>query len=88
MSDPIRDELHRLSEEFKKLANSAKTSTEQFTENNIDLLMNKFGLTYQQAKAWLENEPNYFTTRRIFTEPQNKMVISRLSRSALLRTIS
>jgi hypothetical protein len=91
MSDPIRDELHRLSEEFRKLADlpknavfSNKTSTEQLMEDNITFLVNEFDLTNKQAKAWLEQEPNFIPIRRFFTarkpdedftEPQIVMLI-------------
>jgi len=50
--DPIGDELHRLSEEFKKLV--SPTSRETTTED-----LAKFGLTSEEAKAWLRNEPNF-----------------------------
>ena len=73
VDDPIGDELHKLSEEFRKLAglpaiDDGKTNKEQVTKNNISILMSEFSLTYNQAKTWLEQEPNYFTIRRIFTE--------------------
>ncbi len=42
----------------------------QFKENTA-ILMSEFGLTYSQAKSWLNQEPNYFTTRRIFTEKKS-----------------
>jgi hypothetical protein len=31
-------------------------------EDNISLLMNEFDLTITQASAWLEQEPNMFTS--------------------------
>jgi hypothetical protein len=51
MTDPIRDELHRLSEEFKKLVAVEETTPEQ--------LVQRFRLTLDEAKEWLENEPKY-----------------------------
>ena len=78
MSDPIRDELHRLSEEFRKLASlpknavfSNRPSTEQLMEDNITFLVNEFGLTNKQAKTWLEQEPNFVPIRRKETVPKS-----------------
>ena len=71
MSDPIRDELHRLSEEFRKLAGLPEStkipSLATIEKNNISVLMDEFGLTYDQAKVWLEQEPNYIPIRRKVT---------------------
>ena len=57
MSDPIRDELHRLNVEFKKLLGTS-TST-HVSEKTLPEDLIKFGLTLNEAKAWLENEPNF-----------------------------
>lgn len=55
MTDPIRDELHRLNEEFSKLLGishlAEKTTPEQ--------LIRRFGLTVNEAKSWLKRGPNY-----------------------------
>jgi hypothetical protein len=58
MTDPIRDELHRINEEFSKLLGISdgmhlveKTLPEQ--------LIQRFGLTAKQARSWLDKEPNY-----------------------------
>jgi hypothetical protein len=53
--DPIRDELHRLSEEFGKLlgSHSSAALVEKTTPENLMV----FGLTLDEAKAWLQNEP-------------------------------
>ncbi len=65
--DVIGDELHKLAEEFRKLAGlptsiSEKTTPEQLT---------KFGLTLDEAKAWLKQEPNFFVSRRKVTDFKN-----------------
>ncbi len=74
MNDPIRDELHKLAEEFKKLANESqkigkceKTTPEQLA---------KFGLTFNEAKTWLEDEPN-FSYDASYHEPQNRRKVTR-----------
>jgi hypothetical protein len=61
----IDDELHKLREEFEKLLNPEKV---QANETTIPEQLKKFGLTLDEAKAWLEQEPNFFTNRRIFTD--------------------
>jgi hypothetical protein len=55
--DSIGDELHKLSEEFRKLA-GLPTSTE-IPEKTPQEQLTKFGLTLDEAKAWLRKEPNY-----------------------------
>jgi hypothetical protein len=66
MSDPVRDELHKECEEIKKIVyeilydfRDEKTTPEQ--------LIRDFGLTANEAKTWLENEPDFHSIRRIFT---------------------
>jgi hypothetical protein len=56
--DPIGDELHKLSEEFKKLLGESfgKQGIKETTPEELSRL---FGLTLNQAKAWLKKEPNY-----------------------------
>lgn len=44
----------------------------KLVRDNMEILMYDFGLTYNQAKMWLEQEPNYFTIRRIFTDKKNR----------------
>ena len=74
MIDPIRDELHRLSEEFKKLLDEPddaisldKTSPEQLA---------KFGLTLGEAESWLKDEPD-FSSDASYHEPQNRRKVTR-----------
>ena len=55
--DSSRDELHRLGEEFKKLADNSNP-TNNIEKTTPDQLA-KHGLTLDEAKAWLEQEPNY-----------------------------
>ena len=53
MSDQIREELHRLNEEFSRLLGGSdleQTTPECLVES---------GLTFKEAKAWLENEPSF-----------------------------
>ena len=59
--DSIGDELHRLSEEFKKLLGDSKSETvaEKTTPEQLSKI---FGLTIDEAKAWLEQEPDYKPT--------------------------
>jgi hypothetical protein len=74
MSDPIRDELHRLSEEFKKLLaepddmySLGKTTPEQLT---------KFGLTLNEAESWIKHEPNFLSDAS-YHEPENRRKVTR-----------
>jgi hypothetical protein len=78
MTDPIRDELHRLNEEFDKLLGlhegvhlPERTTPEQ--------LVQCYGLTIDEAKVWIEQEPDfvptdgkkqYFRTDEDETEPK------------------
>jgi hypothetical protein len=57
--DPIGDELHKLREEFEKLVNGTQTKNDD-TETTPERIAELFGLSTVQAKAWLEQEPNYF----------------------------
>jgi hypothetical protein len=59
MTDPIRDELHRLSMEFNKLLNKRIVE-----ETMPEELVQKFGLTLREAKAWLKNELNYLADEK------------------------
>jgi hypothetical protein len=54
--DSIGDELHRLSEEFRKLVGK---STDFTLEKTSPTELSKYGLTLDEAKTWLEYEPNY-----------------------------
>jgi len=38
--------------------------------DNMNILL-KYGLSYDDAKAWLEHEPNYIPIRQIFTEDES-----------------
>jgi hypothetical protein len=55
--DPVGDELHRLTKEFRKLAGLPTDSNAPETTSPEQLT--RFGLTLNEAKAWLEQEPNY-----------------------------
>ena len=57
VDDPIGDELRRLSKEFRKLA-GLPTCTHKPAEVSPQHLT-KFGLTLDEAKAWMKKEPNY-----------------------------
>jgi hypothetical protein len=56
--DPIGDELHKLSEEFKKVLRES-FDKEIIKETSPEEFSHLFGLTLAQAKAWLKKEPNY-----------------------------
>jgi hypothetical protein len=53
--DIIRDELHRLNEEFRKLAGLPTSISEKTKPENLT----RFGLTLAEASAWLRHEPNF-----------------------------
>jgi len=55
MTETIDERLRKLSKEFDKLLGKTE---EQSTERNIDRLIH-FGLTLNEAKSWLKQEPNY-----------------------------
>jgi hypothetical protein len=73
--DPIRDELHRLNEEFKKLLGNS--SSIHVSEKTLPEHLIRFGLTTEEARAWLEQEPNFFTSRRIFTDKPDRRRLDR-----------
>lgn len=74
--DPIGDELHRLNEEFKKLVGNSTNIP--ISEKTLPEHLTKFGLTLDEARAWLEQEPNFFTSRRIFTDKNNRRRLYRI----------
>jgi len=55
MTDLIRDELHRIAEEFGKLLGTSYLAEKTTPEE----LVQRFGLTTKQAKNWLKTEPYY-----------------------------
>lgn len=58
MGDQIRDELHRLNEEFSKLlGNSTKDC--QLEKTTPRQLIWQYGFTMREAEAWLRQEPNF-----------------------------
>ena len=61
VNDTIDDKLKRLNAEFDKLLNPTY-------EKNLQKLI-RYGLTEEEAKAWLDQEPNY--TRRILTRKKS-----------------
>jgi hypothetical protein len=81
--DIIGDELHRLSEEFRKLANLPTRIDEETKPEQLA----KFGLTLNEAKAWLKQEPNYPSDENLqgdhsdedFTEPRRGRFIRKTS---------
>lgn len=81
MTDPIRDELHRLNEEFRKLVGMPDSA--DFVEKTTpEQLIQHFGLTVEEAKSWLGKEPNYgkFVFRSpddSYHEPQNRRRVNR-----------
>ena len=62
MNESIDDELYRLTKAFDKLLGKIPR-LESIKKDNMTVLMD-YGLTYNEAKAWLEQEPNYVPIRR------------------------
>jgi len=58
MTDPIRDGLDRLAKEFGKLLEKPNNILSINKTTPIELVQ-FFGLTQKEAKAWLEKEPNF-----------------------------
>lgn len=69
MSDPIRDELHRLVKEIGDLIDG---NIDKFIEKTTPCQLIKYGLTLGEAEAWFNNEPNFQSIRRIFTTSSNR----------------
>jgi len=76
--DPIGDELNRLKEDCKKLLGKP-IDTEQLEETNPNQLA-KFGLTFDEAQAWLDNEPS-FSSDASYHEPRNRRKVNRTEKS-------
>ena len=77
-NDPIGDELHKLNEEFRKLL--GLPSNAQITEKTTTKeLVQSFGLTIDEAKAWLEHELDY--------KPSDECLHDRRNRRGLDSTI-
>jgi hypothetical protein len=60
MNESIDDRLKRINAEFSKFL---KETSEEPEDNLLRLI--HFGLSEREAKAWLNQEPNY--NRRLFT---------------------
>jgi len=69
LSDPIRDELHRLSEEFKKLVGEPNEKEDNNT--TLEQLIRFYGLTSSEAEAWIRYEPDFQSIRRFFTDDKS-----------------
>ena len=72
--DPIGDELHRLSEEFKKLA--GEVTQEESIEKTTPEQLTQFGLTLGEAESWLRDEPN-FSSDVSYHEHRNRRKVTR-----------
>lgn len=77
MSDPIRDELHRLNEEFRKLL--GETDDTFSLEKTTPVQLTKFGLTLAEAESWIKDEPN-FSSDASYHEPRNRRKVTRTCR--------
>jgi hypothetical protein len=55
MTNPIRDELHRLAEEFGKLLDGTHIAE----KTTLEELIQRFGLTLNEAEEWLKSEPSF-----------------------------
>jgi hypothetical protein len=76
MTDPIRDELHRLSEEFRKLL--GKPDDSSITEKTtVEQLVQCYGLTTKEAKEWLKKEPDFVPSDDSYHEPSNRRKVTR-----------
>lgn len=81
MVDPIRDELHRLAQEFNKLLGNQNIQVERTTPED---LMRYFGLTRQQAKTWLEREPQFTSSDDFLQREKNRRNRRGLDRTLLM----
>lgn len=57
------DELHRLAEEFRKLVGESNAENRNGVhlseKTTAEQLVQRYGLTMDEAKAWIEQEPDY-----------------------------
>jgi hypothetical protein len=69
------ERIDRLNKEFDKLlvGNTSEHTLPETTPQNLSV----FGLTFDEAKAWLKREPRYPTDRRKFTENQDRRGLDR-----------
>jgi hypothetical protein len=75
MTDPIRDELHRLNEEFSKLLGKSHShATEKTTPQQ---LVHRFGLTSDEAKALLRHELAFVPSDVSYHESSNRRRVTR-----------
>jgi len=58
VTNSIDDELHRLNKEFDKLL-GISNSVCAIQKTTPEQLIRFFGLTTEEAKGWLESEPNF-----------------------------
>jgi hypothetical protein len=73
MTDPIRDELDRLAKEFRKLVDEPTNLNEETTPQDLT----KYGLTLDEAKAWLINEPKFNTSDDFLHDKRNRRGLDR-----------
>lgn len=72
--ESIDERLDNILKHWDKVLSNAGIQRDETLndEKMIQHLMNYFGLTVKEAKAWLEQEPNFFTSRRIFTDKPDR----------------
>ena len=69
MIDPIEDKLRKLNREFDELLGITQPLPTDNRLDNIDRLI-LFGLTTDEAKAWLKKEPS-FPSDASYHEPKS-----------------
>jgi hypothetical protein len=65
------DELHRLAEEFRKLLDNSNSPC-KIEQTTPEQLVQRFGLTLEEARAWLETESNYLADAFSHDSKQSK----------------
>jgi hypothetical protein len=78
----IDERLHRLNKELGKLLNGA--TDRSLEKTTPEQLVQLFGLTLDEAKSWLEREPNFTPSDEFLQRNQNLINRWRLDRTLFL----
>jgi hypothetical protein len=76
MIDSIDERLNKLIRDFDELLGKRQKTVFENDINNLDRLID-LGLTTDEAKYWLEQEPNFMPSDDSYHEPSNRRKVTR-----------
>lgn len=85
MTDSIDDKLQRLKEEFDKLL--GVSSNIHHIETTTPKQLTQYGLTLDEARDWLEREPNFIPSDDSYHELSNRRKVTRTALDKVFMTM-